>query len=194
MRDVEPLIESILKVRNITEEGLCKALEYNEGYISQIRSREKTTGEPQVSTKFYNQLKSLQNASIGTENGQLRTPNEQLADQIEARRRDFEKWAELARQDKEKAEQEKDRLLNIIENNLTLLIQVVKSVDANSKEIAGDISLLTKEVQAEHRAIMDTVDKAARQTIGTTRAAAGKLELASHQNKQKKDKKAGAHK
>lgn len=58
--EVEPLIKSILKVYpDLTEEGICLALGYNGGYISQLRSREKTTGEPQVSQKFYNQLQSF---------------------------------------------------------------------------------------------------------------------------------------
>jgi hypothetical protein len=65
MKDVDPLINSILEAdKRLTEEKICLELEYNEGYISQLRSREKTTGEPQVSMKFFNQLKTLHNATI----------------------------------------------------------------------------------------------------------------------------------
>jgi hypothetical protein len=63
MKDIDPLIYSILDAnKRLTEEGICQELKYNEGYISQLRSREKATGEPQVSLKFLNQLKTLQKA------------------------------------------------------------------------------------------------------------------------------------
>jgi hypothetical protein len=63
---VEPLIKSILKAKgDLTEEKICLLLGYNEGYISQQRSREKQWGTPQVSMRFYKQLEtfSLQNAN-----------------------------------------------------------------------------------------------------------------------------------
>jgi hypothetical protein len=62
---IEPLLKSILDSQGLTEEQLCIKLEYNEGYISQLRSREKKFGKPQISPKFYKklQLYSLQNAS-----------------------------------------------------------------------------------------------------------------------------------
>jgi transcriptional regulator with XRE-family HTH domain len=122
------------------------------------------------------------------------TPHDRLYHVIEARRRDFEKWAELARADKERAEKEKDRLLDVIDNNLALLIKIVGDIHASSKDMADDVSALTTEVQAEHRAMMDTLDKAARQTIGTTRAAARTVELASHEALAKKGRRAGVGK
>lgn len=65
MKDVDPLIDSILEAdKRLTEEKICLKLKYNEGYISQLRSREKTTGKPQVSLKFLNQLKTLHNATV----------------------------------------------------------------------------------------------------------------------------------
>lgn len=70
MKDVDPLIESILKAdKRLTEEKICLELKYNEGYISQLRSREKTSGKPQVSLKFLNQLKALHNATPGKQDG-----------------------------------------------------------------------------------------------------------------------------
>lgn len=67
MKDVDPLINSILEAdKRLTEEKICLELKYNEGYISQLRSREKTSGKPQVSLKFLNQLKTLHNATIDT--------------------------------------------------------------------------------------------------------------------------------
>jgi uncharacterized protein YnzC (UPF0291/DUF896 family) len=55
------LIESIKTATKLSEEEICKQLKYNEGYISQVRTRKK------VSAKFIDNLKrefagSLQNA------------------------------------------------------------------------------------------------------------------------------------
>jgi hypothetical protein len=63
MSEVQPLINSILeRDKSLTEELICVKLGYNEGYISQQRSREKKLKKPQVTQKFFNQLKTLQNA------------------------------------------------------------------------------------------------------------------------------------
>jgi hypothetical protein len=106
---------------------------------------------------------------------------EEVIQQIEARRLDAVSWAEKEREDKVRAEKEKDRLYDIIEKYLA-------DIHANSVEIASDLSALTLEVQAEHRAIMDTVDKAAGQRIGTTYENADKIEIASQKERQKKGK------
>src|SRR5689334_14253678 len=51
----------------MTEEAICIELQRNEGYISQLRSREKAEGKPQVSPKFMQALAEynarLQNAN-----------------------------------------------------------------------------------------------------------------------------------
>jgi len=64
IEQIEPLLKSILKGQGLTERQLCIKLGYNRGYISQLRSREKKTGKPQISPKFHEKLKSysLQNA------------------------------------------------------------------------------------------------------------------------------------
>ena len=66
IKEAEELSSSIRALSRQTEEELCKSLNYNEGYISQLRSRELATGQPQVSEKFLQQLKhrlaGLQNA------------------------------------------------------------------------------------------------------------------------------------
>ena len=68
IEQIEPLLKSILKSQGLTEKQLCIELGYNRGYISQLRSREKTLGEPQISPKFHEKLKSysLQNAKNTT--------------------------------------------------------------------------------------------------------------------------------
>lgn len=56
IKDVETLLLSIGVSTPEQEQALCKSLDYNEGYISQLRSREKDTGVPQVSPKFFKQV------------------------------------------------------------------------------------------------------------------------------------------
>lgn len=167
IKDIEPLIKSIIKTRKdlaeegkeLTEERICEYLEYNEGYISQLRSRENKEKKPQVSPKFYNLLKGLslqyatnepgnniativskpplyetkQNNSAEYLAGRLEGKDDVIK-QIEARRRDMELRAE-------KAEKEKDRLLNIIQDNLTKLLEVSLKLGANLNEVKEDTAL-----------------------------------------------------
>jgi hypothetical protein len=162
IEDIEPLIKDIIALyKGATEQWICKTLDYNEGYISQMRSREKREKLPQVPIKFYNQLKnfglhyatSSKNESLGeskfeepfieyVENkkrsadylaGRLDGKDDEIK-QIEARRRDMELRAE-------KAEKEKDRLLNIIEKNLTELLKVSLHLSSNLTEVKQDTSL-----------------------------------------------------
>lgn len=118
--------------------------------------------------------------------GKLAAKEEVIAEK-EARRLDAVSWAEKSREDKEHAEKEKDRLYGIIEKYLV-------DIHSNSKEIAEDISALTNEIQAEHRAMMDSVDVAAKQPIGTTRANAHTVELAYQREQMSADKKSGVDK
>lgn len=74
IKDVETLLSSIGVVTSEQEQAVCKALDYNEGYISQLRSREKDTGAKQVSPKFFKQVaafvrSTLQNAKNDTAHG-----------------------------------------------------------------------------------------------------------------------------
>jgi uncharacterized protein YeaO (DUF488 family) len=85
--------------------------------------------------------------------------NSNLIEQIEARRQDFQKWAELARSDKEKAEKEKDRLLTIIENNLTLLIKIVGSVDTNLKTAMEDLHEIEFGQRAQHTVMINSLER-----------------------------------
>jgi hypothetical protein len=137
--DIEPLILSILdKYENATEQWICTTLKYNEGYISQMRSREKRYNKPQVPVKFYNQLKNF-----GLHNATSTKPaqGDPLLREKEARRQDAERWAQLAREDKEKAEKEKDRLLTIIETNLSKLLEVSLKLSSNLNEVKEDTFL-----------------------------------------------------
>jgi hypothetical protein len=51
INELETLLNSIMRDNKITEEAICKTVGYNEGYISQCRSRGK------VPAKFLNSLK-----------------------------------------------------------------------------------------------------------------------------------------
>lgn len=139
IEDIDPLILSILtKYENATEQWICASLGYNEGYISQMRSREKKHQEPQVPVKFYNQLKNFRLHNATSQDSQGR---DALIQEKEARRQDAERWAQISREDKEKAEKEKDRLLTIIENNLTKLLEVSLKISSNLSDVKEDASL-----------------------------------------------------
>lgn len=68
IKDVDSLIESIKQDNPaLTEEAISTALNRTPGYISQLRSRENKTKQPQVSPKFMERLKlhiaTLQNST-----------------------------------------------------------------------------------------------------------------------------------
>lgn len=68
IKEVDSLIESIKTANpSLTEEAISVAMKHTPGYISQLRSREKATGQPQVSPKFVDKLKlhiaTLQNST-----------------------------------------------------------------------------------------------------------------------------------
>lgn len=161
--DIEPLINDILsKHTGKTEQWICEVLGYNDGYISQMRSREKKDGKPQVPVRVYNQLKNFKlhfaiynadkvnNGEVDLKEPQVkyesikRDSAEYLAGrlegkedeikQIEARRRDMELRAE-------QAEKEKDRYLKIIEENLTQLLKVTLGITSNLGEVKKDTTL-----------------------------------------------------
>jgi hypothetical protein len=93
----------------------------------------------------------------------------------------------------EKVEIEKqariDELIKEKENLNNIIKQYLADIHSNSKEIVEDISALTDEIQAEHRAMMDSIDVAAGQPIGTTFAKSDSVEIASQQIRVDKDKK-----
>lgn len=64
----------------------------------------------------------------------------------------------------------------------------------NSKETADHLAELANEVRVEHRVMMDSIDVAAEQPIGTTRAKAGNVELIVKQEHSGKGKQTSAGK
>jgi hypothetical protein len=109
-------------------------MEYSVNYIDQILSKG-------GNKKFLKAMKIYKMAMLQNATPQSGQANDRLMMEIEFRRKDFERWAELARIDKEKAEKEKDRLLNIIENNLTKLLEVSLKLSSNLTEVKEDTSL-----------------------------------------------------
>lgn len=98
----------------------------------------------------------------------------------------------------EKVEAEKqariDELIKEKDNLNNILQKYLQEILANSKEISEDFDALTTEIQAEHRAMMDSIDVAAKQKIGTTRAKAGTAEIASVEQREKMGKKVASRK
>jgi hypothetical protein len=68
IKEVDSLIESIKETNpSLTEEAISVAMKRTPGYISQLRSRENRTKQPQVSSKFMDRLRlhiaTLQNST-----------------------------------------------------------------------------------------------------------------------------------
>lgn len=149
---------------------------YSKGYVSDVINRKKEPSEDFLNA-FYKKF------SIGS---QSKADMDQLLP-LGDLRITLKDYFNLLISQAKKAEEREKEYLEIIKEKLI-------SIDSNSKEMADDISALTTEVQAEHRAMMDSIDVAAKQPIGTTRAAAGIVEIASEQERAGKGKKAGAGK
>lgn len=82
-----------------------------------------------------------------------------------------------------KAEEREKEYLELIKSKLI-------SIDINSKQTADHLAEFANEVRVEHRVLMDAADVAARQPIGTNRAAARNAEIIvqqEHLGKGKKD-------
>lgn len=160
---------------------LSNKLKVSKGYVSDVLNKKK---EP--SDEFLNEFYKM--FTIQFTNGSL---NNNSMDNYElpvgSLRVTLKDYVDLLKEQTRKAEEEKDRLFRLLEKQLSEL-------KSSSEEIVEDLAALTIEVQAEHRAIMDTVDKAAKQTIGTTAATADKIEIASQQERLSKGKHASVGK
>jgi hypothetical protein len=150
---------------------ISQTLKKSKGYVSGILNKKKKPGKKFLD-EFYKKF------SISSQNKSMENYTLPIGDLKITLKDHFELLISQAR----KAEEREKEYLEIIKSKLI-------SIDTNSKEIAEDISALTTEIQAEHRAMMDSIDVAAKQPIGTTAAAADTVELASqdeHLNKGKK--------
>lgn len=142
MEQTQPLINNIISRFSVaTEEWICAELNYGEGYISQLRSREKKTGKPQVSLKFFNQLKNfrLQNAMNANDKyfsdpaflvGKLESKAEVIAEK-EARRQEAEETTKYLKAQLAKAQEEKDKLFAALAKAQDVLIEKTKSIESN---------------------------------------------------------------
>lgn len=84
IEDVDSLIESIKTSRpELTEEAICLELGRNEGYIAQLRSREKRDNTPQVSPKFIASL-SQYNATLRNASNDIATNLESIAQTLQS--------------------------------------------------------------------------------------------------------------
>jgi transcriptional regulator with XRE-family HTH domain len=149
---------------------IVRKLKVSKGYVSEVLSRKKEPSEDFIN-RFYQEFSKGSQPPM-TGNYELPVGNLKVT---------LLDYVELLKEQNRKLESREAEYLKILKESLTALV-------TSSKGIADDIAALTMEVQAEHRAIMDTADKAAEQPIGTTRAAARTVELASHAERSKKGK------
>lgn len=199
IKEAEPLINDILsKFNGASEEWICSELVYNEGFISQLRSREKKTGKPQVSVKFYNQLKnfSLQNATKPQGNnarnlndpaylaGRLESKEEVLAEK-EARRQEAEATAQYLKEQLSKAQAEKDKLFEALAEAQQTIKEVLKPIKehtgkilANSETIQADLEQVARMVRADDLTTMDSLDRLEGREAGTASTEASIVERA----------------
>jgi uncharacterized protein YnzC (UPF0291/DUF896 family) len=104
------LIESIKKATFLSEEEICKRMNYNEGYISQVRTRNKVSG------KFIESLKrefanSLQNANSVREISEPSIDHES--------RRTLERTLENLSEDKIRSTAIIERLVTMLEKQIS---------------------------------------------------------------------------
>lgn len=111
--------------------------------------------------------------------GRLDTKEEVIAEK-EARRIDAERRADLA-------EKEKDRLLSIIEKNLTALL-------TNSNITLDRLSLVETIVRSDDTVIMNNQDRQSGNEIGTSAKEAGNRQLAADKMRKGKGSHVGVHK
>lgn len=105
---------------------------------------------------------------------------ERIIEEKEARRLEAREWAE-------RAEKEKDRLLKIIENNLTALL-------TNSNTTLDRLSLVETIIRSDDTVIMNNQDLQIGNEIGTSAKAAGSRQLAADKMRKGKGNQVGAHK
>lgn len=146
------------------------ALGYSKGYVSDVINKKKEPSEELIKDfykKFSNSSQSNNPIDQPLPLGDLRIT--------------LKDYFDLLIEQKRKAEEREKEYLDLIKNKLI-------SIDTNSKELVDDVAALTSEIQAENRAMMDSIDVAAKQPIGTTRAAAGIVEIASEKERHKMGK------
>lgn len=154
---------------------IATRLKISKGYVSDVINKKKEPSEEFMNDFYRLFTNEFSNGSQSSNTMDFILP-------IGLLKVTLKDYVDLLKEQTRKAEEEKDRLYRLLEKQLTDLY-------SNSKEMAEDILALTTEVQAEHRAMMDSIDVAAKQPIGTTRGAAHTVELAYEQEHQGKGKK-----
>lgn len=111
--------------------------------------------------------------------GKLESKEEVIAEK-EARRLDAERRADLA-------EKEKERLLTIIERNLTALL-------SNSNTTLDRLSLVETIIRSDDTVIMDNQDRLSGNEVGKSSTEAGNRQIAADKMRKGKGSHVGAHK
>jgi hypothetical protein len=201
IKDIDPLIESIIKANpSLTEELICVNLDYNGGYISQLRSREKSSGEPQVSPKFYKQLQTfgLQNAHYVPKNlisgvaepevpygvleGKWGTGKDALINALlEEKDRAIKKAEEFAQKMEnhyEDSKEEKRQLLDVINNTLKEISENLKTTAVSLKTNHEFLLAIGRTVRANDAEIMESLDHLEGNPAGTRQNRSHKVQKA----------------
>lgn len=184
MDRLDPLINVILaKTKGATEEWICVQLDYNEGFISQLRSREKKTGKPQVSPKFFNQVRSfsLQNATASIGIGNEGSPDNPayLAGQLAMAERLIAKLES----DHAEAKADKEKLFSVLaaaQHTINEVLKPIKekteAIEANSITIRDHLRQVGRMVRADDLTTMDSLDRLEGNEAGTSSTKASTLE------------------
>lgn len=137
-KEIEEVLNA-LKEAGFDRTTIEEDMGYSENYIDQTLS--KGGNKKFLKAMVIYRKAMLQNTTPINGEKMLNSERDKLLEEKESRRKDFEHWADLSRRDKEKAENEKDRLLNIIENNLTKLLEVSLNISSNLTEVKQDTYL-----------------------------------------------------
>jgi hypothetical protein len=125
---------------------------FSKGQISQVLNKALTPSEDLIK-EFNKSFKNVNPGSspIETYERMLEEKEKMIAEK-EARRLEAKEWAE-------RAEKEKDRLLTIIEKNLTVLMSVTGRIDANLKEAQSDLFEIENSQRVQHTVMMHSLER-----------------------------------
>lgn len=202
-KEIERLLESLKKAGK-DRSDIEKELNYSENYIDQTLSKggnqrflgalkryaigilQKATPESPASqvnedsVPYDLKAKTSDGRIIYIEAKEFTASYERIIEEKEARRIEAKERAE-------RAEKDKDRLLSIIENNLTALL-------TNSNTTLERISLVETIVRSDDTVIMDNQDRQNGNEVGKSAIEAGNLQIAADKMRKGKGSQSGVRK
>lgn len=164
--------------------SVARALGKDENYFFE-QIDEKTDESDETKISMVNEEAAPYEVKAETIKGHvLYVQAKDLAASFERLIEEKERIIELVKFQAAKAEKDKDRLFKALDDAQKTINEVLKPIKEqtqeiliSSKETADHFVEFANEVRVEHRVMMDSIDKASEQPIGTTRAKAGNVEL-----------------